>query len=65
MFKGLLLHGFVLSGGVHRLTVGAVGCDVFCGRGVLGLLRLRLGVLSGRHAVVPAETAETGINISF
>lgn len=62
MFKGLLFHGFVLSvgrGGIHCLTVGAVGCVVFCGCNILGLLRLSLCILSGGHAVVPAETAET------
>lgn len=67
MFEGLLFHGFVLSVGcraVHCLTVGTVACVVYCGRGVLGLLRLSLCVLSGGHAAVPAETAETRTNIS-
>lgn len=68
MFKWLLLHGFVLSircSGIHCLTVGAVGCVVFCGCGIFGLLRLSLCILSGGHAAVPAETADTCINISF
>lgn len=56
MFKGLLFHGFVLSVWCARcLTVGAVGRVVFCGCGILGLLRLSLCVLSGGHAAVPAE----------
>lgn len=64
MFDGLLVHGFVLFVGcsvVHCLTVGAVGCVVFCGCGILGLSHC---VLSRGHAAVPAETAETCINIS-
>lgn len=55
MFKGLWLHGFVLSigcGTIHFLTVGAVGCAVLCGCDVQGL---GLCVLSGGHAAVSAE----------
>lgn len=68
MFKGLLVHGFVLfvgHSGIHCLTVGAVGCVVYCGCGILGLLRLCLCVLSRGHAAVPTKTAETSTNISF
>lgn len=61
VFNGLLVRGFVCSAGcsvVGCLAVAVCGAALG-GGGILGLLQLRLCVLSRGHAVIPTQSAKT------